>query len=160
MLGIATTEIGPDERTPDLAKRLAIIGAEAMVRALRNVERGVAVETPQDHARATFAAKLDKAEGEVRFEERAAALYDRFRAFDPWPGLFTVVGGETIKLTDVRPVNLSGKPRSVLSIGDDIVIACGDGALRVIEMQRPGKPRSAAGAIARGLGWRVGEVLP
>lgn len=160
MLAIATTAIGPDERTPQLAKRLAGIGAEAMVRALRDVERGTAVETPQDHARATFAAKIDKAEGETRFEESARSIYDRFRAFDPWPGLFTIVGGEAVKLTDLRPAEGAGKPRTVLSIAEDVVIACGEGALRVLEMQRPGKPRTAAGAVARGLGWRVGEALP
>lgn len=160
MLEIATTEIGPNERTPQLAKRLSIIGAEAMARVLRSVEIGTAVETEQDHARATFAAKLDKSEGETRFEERAQKIYDRFRAFDPWPGIFTVINGELIKLTGMQPAGMSGKPRAILSIGDDVVIACSEGALRITEMQRAGKPRTAAGAIARGLGWRAGEVLP
>jgi len=159
MLEIATTPIGPDERTPDLAKRLATIGADAMARVLRDVAQGIAVETPQDHARATFAAKIDKSEGQVRFDESAQSIYNRFRAFDPWPGLFMNVGGEVIKLTDVRAVAGDGAPRTILSMDEDVVIACGDGALRIIEMQRAGKPRGAAGAIARGLGWRVGEAL-
>jgi methionyl-tRNA formyltransferase len=160
MLEIAKTEIGPDERTPELAKRLAIIGAEAMVRVLRDVEHGVAVETPQDHASATFATKLDKSEGETRFDESARTIYDRFRAFNPWPGIFATIGGETIKLTEMKPVDASGKPRTVLAIDHDVVIACAEGALRIFEMQRAGKPRTPAGAIARGLGWRVGDVLP
>ncbi|HEX2835713.1 MAG TPA: methionyl-tRNA formyltransferase [Thermoanaerobaculia bacterium] len=160
MLEIATTEIGPDERTPQLAKRLSIIGAEAMARVLRNVEMGTAIETPQEHARATFAAKLDKSEGETRFDEPAQTIYDRFRAFDPWPGIFTTSNGEPLKLTDLRPADGSAKPRTILSIDDDVVIACSEGALRITEMQRPGKPRGSAGAIARGLGWRVREVLP
>lgn len=160
MLEIATTEIGPDERTPQLAKRLSIIGAEAMARVLRSVESGTAIETPQDHARATFAAKLEKSEGETRFDEAAQTIYNRFRAFDPWPGIFTTVNGEPLKLTDLRPAEGSAKPRTILSIDDDVVIACSEGALRITEMQRPGKPRTSAGAIARGLGWRVHEVLP
>ncbi|MGN6186525.1 MAG: methionyl-tRNA formyltransferase [Thermoanaerobaculia bacterium] len=160
MLEIATTEIGPNERPPQLATRLSIFGAEAMARVLRSVELGTAIETEQDHARATFAAKLDKSEGETRFEERAQKIYDRFRAFDPWPGIFTVINGELIKLTGMQPAGMSGKPRTILSIGDDVVIACSEGALRITEMQRAGKPRTAAGAIARGLGWRAGEVLP
>ncbi len=159
MLEIATTAIGPDERTPDLAKRLALIGAEAMVRVLRDVERGTAVETPQDHSRATFAAKIDKTEGAIRFHETATVIYNRFRAFDPWPGLFAVVGGEIVKLTNLRPVDAAGCPGTVLSVGEEVVIACGEGALSILEMQRPGKARTAAGAVARGLGWRVGEVL-
>jgi methionyl-tRNA formyltransferase len=160
MLAVETTAIDPDEHTPALAARLSTLGAEALLTVLRDVERGTAVETPQNHERATLAPKIDKSEGEVRFEESAKAIYDRFRAFDPWPGIFVQSGGETIKLTDIRVADTSGEPRTILSIEDDVVIATRDGAIRVIEMQRPGKPRTAAGAIARGLGWRVGERVP
>jgi methionyl-tRNA formyltransferase len=160
MLDIARTAIGPDERTPDLARRLAQIGAEAMARVLRDVAAGTARETPQDHSRATFAAKIEKREGEVHFEEPARVIYNRFRAFDPWPGLFLMSGDEPLKLTRIEPTAAHGRARTVLSIADDAVIACGDGAIRILEMQRPGKPKSAAGPIARGLGWRVGEAIP
>jgi methionyl-tRNA formyltransferase len=160
MLSIVTTEIDPDERMPALSRRLSTLGADALLAVLRDVERGTAVETEQDHARATLAPKIDKAEGEVRFNETARAIYDRFRAFDPWPGIFVLTGGETIKLTDIRRDDARGEPRTVLAIGDDVVIAAGDGAIRVVEMQRPGKPRTPAGAVARGLGWRVGERIP
>ncbi|MDP9191643.1 MAG: methionyl-tRNA formyltransferase [Acidobacteriota bacterium] len=160
MLAVSTTEIGLDEHTPALAARLSTLGAEALLIVLRDVERGTAVETTQDHERATLAPKIEKCEGEIRFEESARVIYDRFRAFDPWPGIFVQSGGETIKLTDIRIAEASGEPRTILSIDEDLVIAARDGAIRVIEMQRPGKPRSAAGAIARGLGWRVGERVP
>ena len=169
MLAIETLEIGADERTPGLAKRLSILGAEALLPVLRDVERGTAVETPQEHDKATLAPKIEKSEGAVTFEETTAAIYNRFRAFDPWPG---VAFGE-VKLTELRPVEdrqscLSGQagspvphqPRTVLSIDDDVVIATSDGAIRILEMQRPGKPRTPAGAVARGLGWRAGERLP
>jgi methionyl-tRNA formyltransferase len=160
MLAIAETEIDPDERTPALASRLSTLGADALLATLRELERGTAVETPQDHSLATIAPKIEKAEGEIRFDETARAIYDRFRAFDPWPGIFVQSGGETFKLTDIRRVDATGEPRSILSIDDDVVIAARDGAIRVIEIQRAGKPRTPAGAIARGLGWRVGELLP
>jgi len=160
MFAIESTEIDADERTPSLAARLSTLGAGALLTVLRDVERETAVETPQDHERATLAPKIEKSEGEVSFEESARTIYDRFRAFDPWPGIFVQSGGEMVKLTDLRVVDASGEPRTVLSIDEDLVIAAGDGAIRVVEMQRPGKPRSAAGAIARGLGWRVGERVP
>jgi methionyl-tRNA formyltransferase len=160
MLAIAETPIDPDERTPALAARLSTLGANALLDTLRAIERGTAIETPQDHALATIAPKIEKAEGEVRFDETARVIYDRFRAFDPWPGIFVQSGGETFKLTDIRRVDANGAPRTILSIDDDVVIAARDGAIRVIEMQRAGKPRTPAGAIARGLGWRVGERLP
>jgi methionyl-tRNA formyltransferase len=157
---IATTDIDPDERTPALASRLSALGADALMDVLRGIERGTAVETPQDHERATIAPKIEKSEGEVTFAESAKTIYDRFRAFDPWPGLFVQTGGETIKLTDLRRADGNAAPRTILSIDDDVVIAASDGAIRVIGMQRAGKPRGAAGAIARGLGWRAGMRLP
>ena len=160
MLAIETTEISAGERTPELARRLSVIGADALARVLSEVERGVAVETPQDHARATIAPKIEKSEGEVRFDEPASVIYNRFRAFDPWPGVFLTSGGETIKLTDIRPADASGAPRTVLAIDDGVVIAAGTGAIRVLEMQRPGKPRTPAAAVARGLGWKAGEPVP
>ncbi len=160
MFAIGTTAIDPDERTPALAARLSILGANALLNVLRDIDRGTAVETPQDHSRATLAPKIEKSEGEVRFDESAKAIYDRFRAFDPWPGLFLRSADETIKLTDIRPADGAGEPRTIVSIDDDVVIAACDGAIRVLEMQRAGKPRTPAGAIARGLGWRAGERVP
>jgi methionyl-tRNA formyltransferase len=156
MLSIATTEIGPDERTPALAQRLSHLGADALLPVLEQLASGTAVETPQDHARATIAPKIDKAEGEVRFDEPARAIYNRFRAFDPWPGIY-LPGG--IKLTDIRLGEGSGAPGTVLSIDEDVVIAAAEGAIRILEMQRAGKPRTPAGVVARGLGWRVGANL-
>jgi methionyl-tRNA formyltransferase len=160
MLRIETTEIGPDERTPQLARRLSRIGGEALAVVLRDMENGTAngttVETEQDHARATIAPKIDKREGEITFDEPAHAIYNRFRAFDPWPGITF----RELKLTDMRPADGSGAPRTVLSIDDDgVAIACGEGALRIVVMPRPGKPRSPAAAVARGLGWEAGHVL-
>lgn len=181
MLAIETTEIGPDERTPSLARRLSHIGADALARVLRDVERGTAVETPQDHARATIAPKIEKSEGEISFEEPADVIYNRFRAFDPWPG----ISFEGLKVTLCQPERSEGparagrdarasphhpSPGSLASARDDIgailaiddegvVVTCGAGAIRILEMQRPGKPRTPAAVVARGLGWRVGHVL-
>jgi len=163
MLAIEKTEIGPDERTPALAQRLSHIGADLLARVLRDLP----AETPQDHTQATLAPKIEKSEGEIRFDEPASAIYNRFRAFDPWPGIFY----KDIKLTEIArchhpsPRSLAHArddttPRTILSMDDDgVVVACGDGAIRILEMQRPGKPRTPAGVVARGLGWRVGDVL-
>ena len=159
MLAIETLEIDPHERTPSLFRRLSALGARALLPVLEQLENGTAVEIEQDHERATLAPKIDKAEGEVTFEESAAAIYNRFRAFDPWPGIFTIANGETLKLTEIRPFEGSGAPRTILALDDGVVVACGTGAIRIEEMQRPGKPRTPAGAVARGLGWSVGATL-
>lgn len=159
MLAIARTPIGPDERTPQLAQRLSLLGAEALARVLRDIEDGSAQETEQDHPSATIAAKIDKNEGNVRFDLPTATIYNRFRAFDPWPGIATVVRGETLKLTDITPDRRSGKPGTIVEIDDGVVVATADSALHIHEMQRAGKPRGEAAAIARGLGWKVGDSL-
>ena len=153
MLAIETTPIGPDERTPDLARRLSLIGAEALARVLRDIPP----DTPQDHALATIAPKIEKSEGEVRFDESAKTIYDRFRAFDPWPG----ISHDGIRLTEIRLSGAAGSQPAgtILEIGDGVVVACGEGAIRILEMQRAGKPRADAAAVARGLGWQTGHVL-
>lgn len=151
MLRVAQTEIGPDERTPALARRLSVIGAEALLEVLRDWP----AEVEQDHARATIAPKLEKSEGAVTFDEPARTIYDRFRAFDPWPG---ITFGE-LKLTNIAPAEGSAPPRTVVAIDEGVVVATGEGAIRIHELQRPGKPRTPAGAVARGLGWRLGERI-
>ena len=155
MLRIETTEVGPDERTPELARRLSAIGGDALATVLRELEEGTAVETEQDHERATIAPKIEKREGEITFDESAGVVYNRFRAFDPWPGITF----RDLKLTDLRPAEGNAAPRTILAIDDGVVIACAEGALRILEMQRPGKPRTPAAAVARGLGWKAGHVL-
>lgn len=166
MLATATIDIGPDERLPSVSARLAAAGAEALVKTLAALERGEAVETPQDHARATHAGKIEKEEGRITFTEPAKVIYDRFRAFDPWPGVFFESSGETIKVTEMSVDQSGGEPphsaspRTILSIDGSVVVATGDGALRLEQLQRSGKPKAAAGDVARGLGWNVGAPIP
>jgi methionyl-tRNA formyltransferase len=144
ILRIETLTIGPDEHTPQLAGRLSAVGAEALARVLR--EWGSVQETPQDHAAATHAAKLDKAEGLVRWSEPAKTIYDKYRAFDPWPGVYT----ESMKLVELARADGSGVPGTILRVEHDgVVVACGEGALKLIAVQRAGKPRTAAADLAR-----------
>ena len=155
-------EIGADEKLPSVARRLAAAGADALARTLAAIERGDAVETEQDHASATHAAKIEKEEGRVSFGEPWRVIYDRYRAFDPWPGVFFETAGEIIRITGMsRAEGVQGsEPRTVLAIDHGVLIATADGALRLERLQRPGKSAAAAGDVARGLGWRVGARVP
>ncbi|MGZ8833387.1 MAG: methionyl-tRNA formyltransferase, partial [Thermoanaerobaculia bacterium] len=94
MLAVETLKIGPDEHAPALFRRLSHLGGELLVRVLRDLPE----EKPQDHSRATYAPKIEKREGLVTFAESPANIYNRFRAFDPWPGVFFESGGQTIKI--------------------------------------------------------------
>lgn len=150
MLSIATTPIDPDEHTPAVAARLSTIGADALLHVLGRIDD--IVDVPQDDAQATLAPKIDKSEGEVRWSEPATRIYDKFRAFDPWPGVFT----PSMKLVDIRLSRGSGEPGTVIAIEDDgIVVACGDGAISLLRVQRPGK----AAVDARALQWKIGQTL-
>jgi methionyl-tRNA formyltransferase len=166
MLAIAKTPIGPDEHTPSVAACLSALGAATLLDALARIDE--IEETPQDHSRATLAPKIEKQEGEIDWNASAQSIYDKFRAFDPWPGIFTKEG---LKLIEIHPATgrpgnsatrqpATGNPATVLALDDGVTIACGTGSIRIITMQRPGKPRAAAGDVARGLGWRVGTQLP
>ena len=137
ILDIATLDIGADEHSPSLASRLSALGAEALLRALRDLREG----TPQDHAQATYAPKIEKHEGQVNWSEPARTIYNKYRAFDPWPGLFTADG---IKLFDVNVGDERGEPGAILRAGDEVVFACGEGSLHVRTIQRPGKSRVPA----------------
>jgi len=152
MLDVATIDIGADEHSPSLALRLSALGAETLLRALKNLRDG----TPQDQSQATYAPKIEKHEGLVNWNEPARVIYNKYRAFDPWPGLFTADG---IKLFDVAAVDDSGKPGTILRMDEEVLIACGEGALRIASMQRPGKARGKGADIVRGVRRRVGETL-
>jgi methionyl-tRNA formyltransferase len=144
MLAIETTEIGPDERTPSLASRLSRIGAEALRRVLGSMPDG----TPQNHNAATHAPKIEKSEGAIHWNDSTASIYNKFRAFDQWPGIFA---GE-LKLIDIAPASGHGAPGTILkSTSDGVIVATADGALRLVTVQRPGKPRAAAADVLRGL---------
>jgi methionyl-tRNA formyltransferase len=144
MLAVESTGIGPDEHAPAVAGRLSKLGADLLLRTLRDLQPG----TPQDHSQATLAPKIEKREGLVTFSESAENIYNRFRAFDPWPGVFFESGGETIKIA------------AMSKAGDGWEVAVANGTIRLVTLQRAGRPKAAAVDIARGLGWRAGAVQP
>jgi methionyl-tRNA formyltransferase len=152
ILSIERTPIGSDEHAPSLSRRLSTIGADLLLQTLAGEMR----ETEQDHALATLAPKIDKSEGEIRWSDPVRTIYNKFRAFDPWPGVFR---GD-IKLVDIAPVDATGPPGQILTIDDHaVVVAAGDYAVRLKVLQRAGKSRQRASEFAHGAGWRVGARL-
>jgi methionyl-tRNA formyltransferase len=157
----ATSEvrIGRDERAPELFGRMALEGADLLVRTLDAIERGETEPVPQDHAKATYAPRIEKKEGEIDWSDPARRIYDRFRAFWPWPGVSFVTDGEGVKLLEIEPIEepVTASPGTILEIDHDVVVATGKGALRIIEVQRPGRKATAAGDYARGRRLRRGS---
>lgn len=153
--------IGPDDRAPELFDRLGDTGADLLIEVLDAIERGEASEAPQEHARATVARKIRKEEGLVQWSAPARILYDRFRAFYPWPGLTAEVGGERMKVADVKGVVEATAPpgRIVEFRGGAAVIATAEDALLISSLQRPGKRAADAADVLRGMNLGPGDLL-
>jgi methionyl-tRNA formyltransferase len=153
------TAIGPDETAGQLAERLAELGGAALIEALSLISGGLARPQPQDHARATFAPKIDREMARLVWERDAATLVRQVRAFDPAPGAWTTLNGGVLKLFTAREVPGTGEPGDVLAAGERLVVAAGRGAIAVNEVQPAGKNRLPVEAWVRGRGVAAGQRL-
>ena len=115
---------------------------------------------PQPDEGGTYAEKSLKSEATVDWRDPAAAIERRLRAFTPFPGMAFARGGETIKLKACRLAEGAGAPGTVLASGGRLVVACGEGAIECLELQRAGKPAMEAGRFLQSLPIAEGEVLP
>jgi methionyl-tRNA formyltransferase len=151
--------IEPDESACELSGRLAEIGAEALVEALALLEAGQLVEEPQDHARATYAPKLDRGQARIDWSRPAAEVSRWIRGLDDVPGAWSPLGAAgPVKLFRPTLDGARGEPGTVLEArGDGIVVACGEGSVVVREVQPPGKRRMNAADWVRGRGVAVGD---
>ena len=152
-----TTPIGADETAGALAARLADLGAAALVETMSLVSSGLGRPQPQDHAKATYAPKLDRDLAHLVWQRDTAALVRQIRAFDPAPGAWTSLNDGTLKLFGATQAPGSGDPGTVLEAGGRLVIAAGTGAVAVSEVQPAGKTRLPAEAWLRGRGVAVGQ---
>ncbi len=150
--------IGPDDTAGCLHDRLAELAPGALAEALEGFAAGTAPRTPQDEEKATYIGKLGREDGRLDWNWSAERLERRIRAFDPWPGTFTTFvasGGAKNKRLKVFPLTRvvagSGAPGEVLAVGDEgLVVACGEGALRLDTVQPDGSRRMSGGEFARG----------
>ena len=136
------TAIQADETTATLHERLAEMGARLIVQALVLVEQAALRPRKQPAAGVTYARKIDKAEAAIDWNERATVLERRLRAFDPSPGCSALIAGQTVKLWRARAVSGTGAPGEVLAATEGrLVLACGQGALELLEIQLAGGRR-------------------
>lgn len=139
------TEIGPRDTAGSLHDRLAGIGAEAVVDALSRLD--TLTPEPQPEAGVTYAAKIDKAEARVDWSRPATEVDRLIRGLAPFPGAWTEIGGERVKLLLSERADGTGAPGTVL---DGLTIACGAGAVRILTVQRAGRGAMQADDFLRG----------
>src|SRR5438093_11588083 len=133
-----------------LHDRLAQTAPEALLESLRLLAAGNALRVPQDNARATYAPKLKREHGQIDWSESAEAIEKKIRAFNPWPGAFMKLDDQKLKIFSASVVELNGKPGEILRSDKELVIAAGERALSLGEVQLEGKRRMSAAEFLHG----------
>nr|VFK35779.1 MAG: methionyl-tRNA formyltransferase [Candidatus Kentron sp. MB]VFK77380.1 MAG: methionyl-tRNA formyltransferase [Candidatus Kentron sp. MB] len=149
VLRMARCPIRPEDTSDTLHDRLAALGAQTLIHALDDIATGRANPIPQDHARATYAKRITKTEGELDWYRTAIELERQVRAFAPWPVSYTTFDGQPLRVWESRvvmPDAQKAAPGTVTACSaTGIDIATREGELRLLTVQRPGaKPISVA----------------
>jgi methionyl-tRNA formyltransferase len=144
--------IGAEETYGELQDRLAALGAGALMKTLALLHEGRVEPRAQDHAAATLAPMVDKAEGRIDWSAPALEIARRVRAFHPWPSAFTTIDGRLVKIHCARAADetAAAPPGTLIGLGETIDVATGAGVLHVLELQLEGRKRLTAAEFARG----------
>ncbi|NLX37091.1 MAG: methionyl-tRNA formyltransferase [Chloroflexi bacterium] len=160
----AELEIDTRETTATLTTRLAALGAALLGDTLPAWLRGELKPRPQDDCLASQAPPISRQEAAIDWSQRAVAIDRQVRAFDPWPGAYTTLHGQLLKIlaASVSTASPGGEePGTVLALADNIGVATGKGVLQLERLQLAGKRAMDAAALARGrddlIGARLGE---
>jgi methionyl-tRNA formyltransferase len=167
--GLDTGQVCLSEQVPitqdmtagQLHDELSQRGASLMVRALAALQRGSLTGTPQPTAGVTYAAKIDKAEARMDFAKSVVDVHNHVRALSPVPGAWFEINGERIKVlrTAIEISGIQAPAGSVLRAGDQLLIACADGAISLIELQRAGKKPMQTQDFLRGFACPAGTQI-
>jgi methionyl-tRNA formyltransferase len=160
MLLMGREAITPDDTTASLHDRLAELGGRMIVDALRRLETGGLSATPQPAEGVTYAAKISKDEAALDLRLPATVLLRRIRAFNPFPVASVQVDDKALKIWSAQLSALKGEPGRVLTAdAQGVTVACGEGALRLTELQKPGGKRLSAAAFLQGFALQTGQRL-
>ena len=151
VLHTAETGIGPDETAGELITRLAVLGAPVLVDAVRGLVDGSLEPVAQDHDLATYAPKITPEMARLDWSAPAERIRCAVRAFNPVPGAWTTLRGDRLKIHAVAAAPATGPPGEVVDLTDaGPVVACGEHALVLTQVQPAGKPRMDGTAFANG----------
>jgi methionyl-tRNA formyltransferase len=161
--------IASDDTAGSLHDKLAEQGADVLIEAMKTIQDGTAIRIPQAESEATCAPKLSKKDGRIDWTKPAVEIYNRIRGFNPWPGSFCEVaggsgdesrGGLLLKILKAAVEDGHGNPGEVLSIdGTGPLVATGEEALRLIEVQPEGRKAMSGSAFLHGHGLKKGALV-
>lgn len=153
--------ITPNMNAGELHDRLARVGADALGRALAALSRGTLAFTPQPEEGVTYAKKITNDDARINWSQSAQAVHDHVRGLSPFPGAFCMIdgakGAERMKVLRTERADGQGMPG--ITLDDRLLIACGDGAVRLLEVQRAGSKPMKADDLLRGFAVAKGTVL-
>lgn len=148
MLLKGEVEISSTTTGGELHDKLALQGAELISRVLADIKSFVPQPQPQDGA--CYAAKIDKAECKLDFNQKADVLCRKIRAFNPYPAMFFEYGGERFKVLEAHKVEKYASAGTIIEDNSSLLIACADGALNITQIQRQGKKSMSISELLRG----------
>jgi methionyl-tRNA formyltransferase len=158
-------EIGKDETAGELHDRLAILGADVLRETLVRVKDGTAIPIPQDHEQASYYPVLDKAIGKIDWRKKGQEIHDLVRGVDPWPGAFTRLKGDILKIWKVKPISFASTeeypPGKIIHADEKVglIVMAGDGPIKIEELQAPGGKRMSSNDFLRGNRIQEGLIL-
>lgn len=150
----------PNEDAGQLHDRLAQLGREAMEETLVRLCAGTLSPEKQEDRCSTYAPMLKKEDGLIDWSRSAAAIHNQVRGLFPWPGAFTYLDGEVLKIADTRIAQGSGEAGQILATDKlGVVVACGEGSVQIRKLQLPGKKMLTAADFVRGAKLQPGDKL-
>ncbi len=156
MLLAYSIKVGAGETAAILHDKLALLGGRLIVMALQQLDALPPLMQPAEGV--TYAGKIDKAEAAIDWAQPAELIERRIRAFDPFPGCTAQLGDSTIKLWRALPAEGQGQAGEILAVAPDgITVACGDAALKLVELQKPGGRRLASADFLHGFPVAAGQ---
>lgn len=162
MLSKVIVPIDEKENAGTLFDKLSEAGAKLIVETLPKIEAGEIIPEKQDESKATHVKMMDKSLGNIDFSKDAASIERLVRGLNPWPSAFTCVNGKNLKIWDCDVVDKKqdAKPGEIVEVAKDYFdVACGEGALRIRELQLEGKKRMDTKSFLLGNQWKEGLVL-
>ena len=165
VLAQAQIPVLPQDTTGSLTAKLSRIGAQLVLDVLPRWRKGELIPQPQDESRATSSGRLSKEDGEIDWHRSAASIWRRVRAFQPWPGCYTLWQGRQLKILEAVPLPGAGTAEVgrviVLNQGEVVFgVTTGDGTLGVLRLQMEGRRAMSAAEFLRGQRQFIGAVLP
>ena len=160
----SAAEIGEEETSVQLGERLAVLGADLLAETLDRLEAGRIRPRPQDPRLASYAPMLKKSDGEIDWSRSSRQIFNRVRAFNPWPGAFTRRSGSLLRILKARPVTFPLQEQAVGSLcrwdSKRALVACGEGWLELLEVQPENHRPLAAPDFLNGLRLQTGHSIP